>query len=177
MDREAIVRDYVLQELEGSRRSVLYSDAAGLLEAEGHLRRVAEAARFLAGCRGVDQTLAAMAGWLHDFYADMTGDRPGHAHKGAVLAKEVLEILKVTTQEETDQVVAAVDHHSEKFLVHAPLDEVLKDADVVAHRQEDAIAPEDEDDLWRWDRLVGEASSFKDQSLKAFLEAASAGQP
>ena len=163
MDRVEAVRGYV----EGSLREALGQEEA--LKDIGHLKRVAEAAGILAGHRGLSRELAQMAGWLHDYYADKTHDREGHGPKGAVLAREVLKELQVTSQEEADQICQAIHVHSDKLAVHEPLDEVLKDADVVAHMIEQQIEEDDEGDVKRRDAVMEESRSWEDQELGDFL--------
>jgi len=70
---------------------------------------------------------------LHDFYAYKNMDAEGHAEKGAVLAREVLGELRLTSAEETDLICSAIHNHSSKGVVHSAFDEVLVDADVMQH--------------------------------------------
>ena len=103
------------------------------LKAAGHLYGVSMSAQLLAQKRGANAELAGIAGLLHDLYAYESGSYEDHAHKGADLAREILEKLDVTTPEETDIICSAIYHHDDKGAVDAPMDEILKDADTMHH--------------------------------------------
>jgi HD superfamily phosphodiesterase len=98
-----------------------------------HLYGVAQSCALIALKRGENAELAAMAGMLHDLYSYANMDTNDHAHKGAVLAKEVLTALKIATEEETKMICDAIYTHSEKGLVHPAFNEILIDADVLQH--------------------------------------------
>ena len=98
-----------------------------------HLHGVSLAAVMIAEKRGVDPELAAMAGLLHDLYAYKSGSYDDHAHKGAEYARELLTKMEITTADETETICSAIWHHDSKDAVDAPMDEVLKDADVIHH--------------------------------------------
>ena len=106
-------------------------------KAVAHLHGVALAAAMLALRRGEDAELATMAGLLHDLHAYKTGSYDDHAHLGAECARELLAELAITTPEETDIICSAVWHHDSKADVDAPMDEILKDADVIDHSLSD----------------------------------------
>lgn len=106
-----------------------------------HLYGVSLAAAILARKRGLDPELASMAAMLHDLYAYRSGSYEDHAHKGADLAREILETLKLTDPEETELICSAIFRHDDKQAVDAPMDEVLKDADVVHHCMNDPSKP------------------------------------
>ena len=107
------------------------------LKAISHLHGVALAAAMLAKVRGENAELATMAGLLHDLYAYKSGSYDDHAHLGAEYARKLLEKLAITTPEETDVICAAIRHHDSKAEVDGPLDEILKDADVIDHSLSD----------------------------------------
>ena len=106
------------------------------LKAISHLHCVALAA-VLAKKRGENSELATMAGLLHDLYAYKSGSYDDHAHLGADYARKLLEKLTITTPEETDVICAAIWHHDGKAEVDGPMDEILKDADVIDHSLSD----------------------------------------
>ena len=103
-----------------------------------HLNGVALAATMLAKKRGFDPEVAAMAGVLHDLHAYKTGSYDEHEYKGSELAREILEKLELTTPEETDMICSAIYHHDDKLTVDGPMDELLKDADVIHHTMNDS---------------------------------------
>ena len=98
-----------------------------------HLYGVAQACALLAKKRGESVELAVIAGMLHDIYSYANMDAADHAHKGATIAREILESLNVFSEEETDLICTAIYRHSDKELVHNALDEILKDGDVLQH--------------------------------------------
>ena len=108
-------------------------DPDDMLKAAGHLYGVSMSAELIAQKRGLDTELAGMAGMLHDLYAYESGSYDDHAHKGADLARNVLEKLGLTSPEETDIICSAIYHHDDKASIDAPMDEVLKDADAMHH--------------------------------------------
>ena len=131
MGRLKELRKYVDQELEKM------PDPEKWTSAVVHLYGVSLAATMLAKKRGLDPELASMAAMLHDLYAYRSGSYEDHAHKGAELAREVLGTLGLTTAEETETICSAIYHHDDKQVTDGPLDEVLKDADVVHHCMND----------------------------------------
>ena len=98
-----------------------------------HLHGVSLAAVMIARKRGENAELAAMAGLLHDLYAYKSGSYDDHARRGAEYARKVLEELDLTSTEETEIICSAIGHHDSKDQVDSPMDEVLKDADVIHH--------------------------------------------
>lgn len=102
-----------------------------------HLYGVSLAATMIAKKRGLDPEIAAMAAMLHDLHAYKSGSYDDHAHKGAELAREILDKLSLTDAAETDAICSAIYHHDDKLAVDGPMDEVLKDADVIHHCMND----------------------------------------
>lgn len=131
-------------------------DANKRANAVAHLHGVALAAVLIAKKRGEDAELAAMAGLLHDLYAYKSGSYDDHAHRGAEYARKLLEKLAITAPEETDRICAAIWHHDDKAEVDAPLDEVLKDADVIHHSLGDPTREVKEHERARYAKLAAE---------------------
>ena len=124
MNRIEILRMYIDEVLlnmtdTGERRSAYL-----------HLYGVSQACALIALKRGENVELAVMAGMLHDIYSYAKMDIKDHAHKGAILAREILESLQITNSVETEMICNAIYTHSEKESVHSDFNEVLKDADV-----------------------------------------------
>ena len=107
------------------------------VSAAAHLYGVSLSATILAKKRGLDAELAAMAGMLHDLHAYKSGSYDDHAHLGAELAKEVLEKLALTSPAENEIIRSAIYHHDDKLETDSPMDEVIKDADVIHHCMND----------------------------------------
>ena len=110
----------------------------------------------LAKKRGFDPEVAAMAGVLHDLHAYKTGSYDEHEHKGAELAREILEELELTSPEETDMICSAIYHHGDKLVVDGEFDELLKDADVISHTLNDPTKDIKDKEKARFENLCKE---------------------
>ncbi len=126
------------------------------LKAISHLHGVALAAAVLAKKRGEDAELATMAGLLHDLYAYKSGSYDDHARLGAEYARKLLEKLALTTPEETNVICSAIRHHDSKAEVDGPLDEILKDADVIDHSLSDPTKEVKAHEAARFGKLCAE---------------------
>jgi HD superfamily phosphodiesterase len=98
-----------------------------------HLYGVAQFSTLIALKREENAELATMAGMLHDLHTYVKMDTKDHAHKGAILAREILTSLRITNDAETEMICDAIYTHSEKGVVHSNFSEVLIDADVFQH--------------------------------------------
>ena len=150
MSRLKELREYVDNELNKME------DAGKRTGAIAHLYGVSLAATMIARKRGLNPELASMAAMLHDLHAYKTGSYDDHAHKGADLARKVLDELKLTDVAETDMICSAIYHHDDKLVVDGPMDEVLKDADVIHHCMNDLSKPVKEKEQARFDKLCVE---------------------
>ena len=124
--------------------------------AVAHLYGVSLAASMIAKKRGLDPELLSMAAMLHDLHAYKSGSYEDHAHRGAELAREILEGLKLTSAEETDVICSAIYRHDDKLTTDSPMDEALKDADVIQHCMNDPSNPVKEKEKARYESLCGE---------------------
>ena len=106
-----------------------------------HLYGVAQACALLALRRGLDPELGMIAGMLHDLCSYKTLDTTDHGPRGAVLARDILEDLGSFEPNDVDIICHAIEHHSDKAGVHGPFDELLKDADVLAHHLYNTLFP------------------------------------
>ena len=131
-------------------------DADKRTSAIAHLYGVSLAATMIAKKRGLDPELSSMAAMLHDRYAYKTGSYDDHAHKGAELAKQILDDLNLTDVSETDMICSAIYHHDDKLVTDSAMDEVLKDADVIHHVMNDLSKAVKEKEQERYDRLCKE---------------------
>ena len=132
------------------------NDEQDRAKAVAHLHGVSLAAAMIAKKRGEDPELASMAGLLHDLYAYKSGSYDDHAHKGADLAREILGELNLTDEEETETICSAIYHHDDKLVVDGPMDEVLKDADVIHHCMNDLSKSIKEKERERFEKLCTE---------------------
>ena len=98
-----------------------------------HLYGVSQACALLASKRKESVELATIAGMLHDIYSYVKMDSQDHAHKGAEMAREIMDSLEVFTEDEKNLICIAIYNHSDKTMIHSWLDEILKDADVMQH--------------------------------------------
>ena len=131
MGRLKELRKYIDNELN------MMEDADKRTSAIVHLYGVSLAATILAKKRGLDEELASMAAMLHDMHAYKIGSYDDHAHKGAELARKILGKLGLTNETETETICSAIYHHDDKLVADGPMDEVLKDADVIHHCMND----------------------------------------
>ena len=150
MSRLKELRKYVDEELNK------IEDADKRISAIAHLYGVSLAATMIAKKRGLNPEIAAMAAMLHDLYAYKSGSYDDHAHKGAYLAGDILEELNLTDEAETEEICSAIYHHDDKLVTDGPMDEVLKDADVIDHCLKDSSKPVKEKEQVRFDKLCSE---------------------
>ena len=123
-----------------------------------HLYGVSQACTLIALRRNEDVELATMAGMLHDFYAFKFSDSKNHAEKGAILAREVLNELKITTDDESNLICSAIHNHSSKGDTFSSFDEVLIDADVMQHCLYNITMPVADTEKARFENLIKEFS-------------------
>ncbi|SDB06742.1 HD domain-containing protein [Butyrivibrio sp. INlla16] len=150
MGRLKELRKYVDEELNK------IEDPDKRTSAIAHLYGVSLSATILAKKRGMDEELSAMAAMLHDLHAYKSGSYYDHAHLGAELARSILEELNITTKEETDIICEAIYHHDDKLVVDSPMDELLKDGDVIDHCLKDSSKPVKEKEQKRYDSICKE---------------------
>ena len=129
-------------------------------KAVAHLSGVSLAAVMLAKKRGQSPELAAMAGLLHDLYAYKSGSYDDHARRGAEYARKLLEKMELTTPEETEVICTAISHHDSKAEIDSPMDEILKDADVIHHSLADPTKEVKESEKERYLKLCEEFGWF-----------------
>lgn len=96
-----------------------------------HMASSARLAYLLAEERRVDPLLASCACSIHDIGRIITGQQKGHAEMGYHPAKRFLQKLDMFTEDEIEEMARAVKNHSNKGEVGTPLEEIVKDADVL----------------------------------------------
>lgn len=114
-----------------------------------HMASCAKIGQFLAVKRQVDPVLAAIACSIHDFGRIVTGKQVNHALNGYEPVMVFLADCEIFTSEEMEALAQAVKNHSSKKLVGTPLEEIVKDADVLDCHQygESLERPEQRDRL------------------------------
>lgn len=121
-----------------------------------HIYGVAQACAMIAMKRGEPVELAVIAGMLHDIYRYTAMEGFEHAHKGAAMARDILQELGGFEEEEIKRICNAVYHHSSKRERHGSFDEVLKDADVMQHCLYDPTVPAVRNEWVRYEKLKNE---------------------
>lgn len=96
-----------------------------------HITSCAKLGYIMGEERGVDPILAAAACAVHDYGRIITGRQEGHAEAGYGPVQEFLRGTKLFTEEEIKQIAVAVKNHSKKGEIGSPLEEIVKDADVL----------------------------------------------
>ncbi len=121
-----------------------------------HIYSVSQFCTLLALKRKLDVELAATCGMLHDIYyvTDETGEN--HDKNGAKLAFEILENTRAYTNEEITLIITAIANHCNKLGVDGEYDELLKDADVLAHCLYNRNFPVAEWEIKRYNNLIKE---------------------
>ena len=150
MSRLKELRTYVDKEINQ------ITDTDKRTSAIAHLYGVSLAATIIAKKRKLDPELLSMAAMLHDLHAYKTGSYEDHAHKGAELAREILNELKLTDDNETEIICSAIYHHDDKLVIDSPTDEILKDADVIHHCMNDLSKAVKDKERERFEKLCEE---------------------
>lgn len=114
------------------RREDLTSEREMTLEEELiHAAGTARLGQLIALKRDLDLEASFIIGVLHDYGRIITGTKKDHARMGSRFVREYLTGSGNFTPEETEIIVQAVANHSLKGEVGSPLEELIKDADVL----------------------------------------------
>ena len=97
-----------------------------------------------------------MAAMLHNLYAYKAGSYDEHEHKDEKLAREILGKIKLADEAETELICSAIYHHSDKLNTDNPMDEILKDADVIHHCMDDLSKAVKGNEQARFEKLCAE---------------------
>ena len=119
-----------------------------------HISSCAKIGYMLAEERGVDPVLAACACACHDYGRIITGKQSGHAEAGYEPVKGFLKNTGLFTEDEIEQIATAVKNHSKKAEIGTPLEEIVKDADVLDFYQYGYEMPRKEQQN-RLEKLLG----------------------
>ena len=110
----------------------LVSDRDETLEWEKiHMVSSGRIGYMLALQRGVEPEIAACAAAIHDYGRILTGKQKNHAEAGYEPVKVFLRETNLFTEEEIETIAIAVKNHSLKKEVGTPVEEIVKDADVI----------------------------------------------
>lgn len=114
------------------RRDDIPAQREMTLECElAHAAGTAKIAQLLALKRGLDIETAFILGVLHDYARIFTGTKKNHAQLGGTFVKQYLDETGHFSEDEIEAIVKAVANHSFKDRVGSPLEELIKDADVL----------------------------------------------
>lgn len=117
-----------------------------------HMASCARIGYLLAEERGFDPDLASFACAVHDYGRIVNGKQADHAEFGYPLVKGFLRKMEFLSEEEIEAIALAVKNHSKKGEVGSPLEEVVKDADVIDFYQYGyGFAREEQRE--RWEKL------------------------
>lgn len=119
-----------------------------------HISSCAKLCYIIAEKRGLDPIIAAAAGSCHDYGRIITGKQENHAEAGYVPVQEFLRKTGLFEEDEIQQIALAVKNHSKKGEIGTPMEEVVKDADVLDFYQYgyDVARKEQQD---RLEKLLG----------------------
>lgn len=96
-----------------------------------HMASSARIAWILALERGIDPELSACAAAVHDYGRIISGKQKDHAEFGYTVVGEFLKNLELFSIEEIETIMTAVKNHSKKTEIGTPIEEIVKDADVI----------------------------------------------
>lgn len=96
-----------------------------------HMASCARVGYILAMKRGLDADKAAIACAIHDIGRVVTGKQKDHAEAGYEPALGFLGSTGLFTEEEIKELAEAVRKHSSKAEIGTPIEEIVKDADVL----------------------------------------------
>jgi uncharacterized protein len=96
-----------------------------------HMISCAKVGYMMAAERGLNPDLAACACAVHDFGRILTGRQENHGDAGAIPVKQFLRDMALFTEDEILLISLAVANHSKKGEVGSPLEELVKDADLI----------------------------------------------
>ncbi|MDD3168133.1 MAG: HD domain-containing protein [Eubacteriales bacterium] len=118
-----------------------------------HMASCARLGYLMAQARGVDPELASCACAVHDYGRIISGKQEGHAEAGYLPGREFLRTTGLFSEEEIDIMAAAINNHSRKSEIGTPIEEIVKDADVIDFCQY-GFGFSREEQKHRYERLV-----------------------
>lgn len=124
-----------------------------------HMASCARIGYLMAEERGVDPELASCACSVHDFGRIITGKQAGHAEAGYVPVKEFLKNTNLFNNNEIEEISLAVKNHSKKSEIGSPIEEIVKDADVLDFYQY-GFGFEREEQRIRYEKIIKNKNIF-----------------
>jgi len=130
-----------------------------------HLASCARLGYLMAVARGVDPEMAACACAVHDYGRIITGKQEGHAEAGYLPGKEFLKQTGLFNDAEIEELSLAIRNHSKKSEIGTPIEEIVKDADVIDFYQY-GFGFAREEQKARYEKLMGRSDCFQLSELK-----------
>lgn len=96
-----------------------------------HIVSCAKIGYMMAEERGVDPIIAAAACACHDYGRIITGKQQDHAEAGYEPVQDFLKKTNLFNANEIKTIAIAVKNHSKKSEIGSPVEEIVKDADVL----------------------------------------------
>ena len=134
MNRLLKLQSALLKEIDKYEELIPERDQPGDWE-RVHISSCAKLGYLMAEKRDVDPIIAAAACACHDYGRIITGKQAGHAEAGFEPVKAFLRETGLFAGTEIEQIALAVKNHSSKAEVGTPLEEIVKDADVLDFHQ------------------------------------------
>ncbi len=154
MNKLFILQSALLKEIDKYEKLIPERDYSGDWE-RVHISSCAKIGMLMAQQRGVDPILAACACACHDFGRIVTGKQANHAEAGYEPIKDFLKELEIFSNDEIMQIAQSVRNHSSKAEIGSPLEEIVKDADVLDFHQYGYEMPRKEQQD-RLEKILGE---------------------
>lgn len=159
MKRLLRLQSKLLREIE--KYEILVPDRDKFIDWERvHMASCARLGYLMAQARCVDPELAACACAVHDYGRIITGKQKGHAEAGYLPGKEFLKNTDLFSEEEIEIIAIAIKNHSKKSEIGSPVEEIVKDADVIDFYQYGFGFERDEQRL-RYERMLGEDGTLR----------------
>ncbi len=107
------------------------TDAPSLDWERIHMISCAKVGYLLGQSRGMDPDLCACACAVHDFGRILSGRQDNHGPEGAAPVRAYLMKTEMFSTDEIELISLAVKNHSKKGEIGTPLEELVKDADLI----------------------------------------------
>jgi uncharacterized protein len=159
MNRIFTLQQAILQTI-NEHQNIDRTDAPPLDWERIHMISCAKVGYVLAIERELDPILCACACAVHDFGRILTGCQTNHGEVGALTVREFLRDSTLFTEDEISKISLAVANHSKKGEVGTPLEELVKDADLIDYESYGQIFKRQEQ-IDRFERLEWPSKRYK----------------
>lgn len=127
-----------------------------------HFKDVTYHAQILAYDRHLDEEIALIIASGHDIgrtYGQLNGK--GHGEESAKILKKLLfdnGFMDLYSKKDINRILRAIENHSKKKLIEDDYSELIKDADTLAHIDENLLVESDEPEYIRYRALMSKCS-------------------